>query len=196
MLRVLGLHGSSGHPESIKRFVRELRLPLEVHCPKGSFADGTGFTFFRRNADFSIPADDLLDLARKSVSRGGFLADHAAGDVLLVGFSSGAIFATALLAVSPACFAGAILLRPQPIREDFAFPDLACKPILIISGAHDVRRQPSHAARLADQLSDAHASITHRVLDVGHDIASDGSDHSLASAWLASHFGVRAPDEA
>jgi phospholipase/carboxylesterase len=196
VLKVLGLHGSSGHPESIERFVRELRFPLDASCPKGPFADGAGFTFFRRDADFGIPADDLLDLARNSLTPGGLLADYVNDTLLLVGFSSGAIFATALLAVSPACFAGAILLRPQPIREDFAFPELSLKPILIISGAHDVRRQPWHAAQLSDQLSDAHASVTHHVLDVGHGIASDGSDHSLASAWLATHFGLAALDEA
>jgi phospholipase/carboxylesterase len=208
MVRVLGLHGSSGHPAAIRAFIESIGLEEDVQCPQGPFADVPalascdapalgpadapalgpaqvqGFTFFRRNADFSIPEESLLGLARDSLEPGGVASLPPGEPPLLVGYSSGAIYATALLAVAPQCFAGAILLRPQVIRDDFIFPPLPSLPVLILSGLHDARRQPHHAPRLANQLEAAGAVVTHHVLDVGHAIDPGGLDMRLARTWL------------
>jgi phospholipase/carboxylesterase len=112
--------------------------------------------------------------------------------MLAVGYSSGAIFATALLAVAPQLFVGAILLRPQVIAEDFVFPKLSKKPVLIISGLYDSRRQPHHALRLAEQLSAAGAHVTHHALEAGHGWAPDNSDLTLAGSWMAGNLSPSA----
>ncbi|HEY9012770.1 MAG TPA: prolyl oligopeptidase family serine peptidase [Devosia sp.] len=106
---------------------------------------------------------------------------------MLVGYSSGAVFGAALLSVAPERFAGAVLLRPQAISDDFKFPDLKGKPLLVISGLHDDRRQPWHAAQLVDQLAAADASVTHHTLDAGHGWAPEDLDFVLARAWMDEH---------
>ena len=111
--------------------------------------------------------------------------------LLVIGYSSGAVFAEALLAVAPHLFAGTVLLRPQPIADDFTFPTLSYpvgKPILIISGLQDNRRQPYHAPKLACQLQHAEAVVTHHALEAGHDWASHDRDFSLARTWLDESF--------
>ncbi|WP_337268697.1 alpha/beta hydrolase [Oryzifoliimicrobium ureilyticus] len=187
MICILGLHGSSGRPSLIEPFIEELAPAWPRYCPQGTIADGDGFTFFKRRADFSIPPAALVCLARQSLMTNGSIGSWGAKNFLAVGYSSGAIFATALLSVSPHLFAGAILLRPQPISDNFEFPDLAAKPVLILSGQHDERRKPHHAIVLAEQLRKAQAKVTHHDLEAGH--AWAGADLTLSRAWLA---GLRA----
>ncbi len=144
MIGILGLHGSSQHPELISEFTNRL-APQQPGCsPRGTFVDGEGFTFFKRRSDRSIPPEELMALARESISANGFVLACGLKDMLVVGYSSGAIFGTALLALAPENFVGAILLRPQPISDDFTFPELSGKPVLIISGLRDNRREPQH----------------------------------------------------
>lgn len=189
MISMLGLHGSSGHPHFIDDFIEKLAPELLRNCPRGTIADGEGFTFFKRRADKSIPPQELIDLAKESLSDGGCVSAYGMSNMLVVGFSSGAIFGTALLSVAPEAFAGAILLRPQPISEGFSFPDLSGKPVLIISGMNDQRREPHHAFRVGEQLSTAGASVTHHDLDIGHGLAAD--DLALARAWMTENFPPR-----
>ncbi|MGV8936060.1 MAG: alpha/beta hydrolase [Allorhizobium sp.] len=188
MFDILGLHGSSQHPHFISDFTGQLSPDRRRCSPQGTFADGDGFTFFKRRPDFSIPADDLVAVARRSLSADGIITACGLSYSLLVGYSSGAIFSTALLAVAPEKFIGAILLRPQPIADTFAFPDLSGKPVLIISGRHDARREPEHADILVEQLVAANAAVTHHALDAGHGWAPDDADLALARAWIAANF--------
>lgn len=185
MYSILGLHGSSGHPAFIQSFIDRLAPDCPSCCPRGTFADGEGFTFFKRNPDFSIPINELLDLAKDSVGPLGFASQVTSAKILAVGYSSGAIFASGQLAVAPRLFVGAILLRPQVIADDFNFPELLGKPVLIISGLHDTRRQPHHALQLTQQLRHAGANVTHHALEAGHGWASDDLDFTLARTWMA-----------
>lgn len=188
MFAILGLHGSSGHPAFIQSFIDRLAPDAPSCCPRGTFADGGGFTFFKRNPDFSIPADELIELAKESVGPFGFVSGVTSEKILAVGYSSGAIFAAGQLAVAPRLFVGAILLRPQVIADDFAFPNLSGKPVLIISGLHDNRRQPHHALQLTQQLRHAEANVTHHALEAGHGWASDDRDLTLARTWMAENL--------
>ena len=150
--------------------------------------DGNGYTFFKRLADRSIPTLELIALAKASIATGGFVSDLGKRDILLVGYSSGAIFANALLAVAQSEFVGAILLRPEPIGQDFVFPPLDRKPVLIISGEHDQRRKPRDGFEVAEQLSGAGAQVAHYSLDSGHGWASNNQDLILSKAWMAQTF--------
>jgi phospholipase/carboxylesterase len=65
----------------------------------------------------------------------------------------------------------------HPPREE-----LAGKPVLILSGAHDPLISTEGAARLAQTLQQDGASVTHRTLPVGHELSQ--ADVNLARAWL------------
>jgi phospholipase/carboxylesterase len=132
--------------------------------------------------------EELIALARESISANGFVFACGLKEMLVVGYSSGAIFGTALLALAPESFVGAILLRPQPISDDFTFPELSGKLVLIISGLHDNRREPRHASQVAEQLIAANAVVTHHALDAGHGWAPNGDDLVLARSWMDENF--------
>jgi phospholipase/carboxylesterase len=166
----------------MEEFAKQLAPGVPRFCPTGPFHDGEGFTFFKRNKDFSIPKNELIKLAGDYVGSECFSSFAVSDSLIGLGYSSGAVFATALLAVAPGSFAGAILLRPQVIADDFVFPTLSRKPVLIISGLNDARRQPHHTTALAEQLMDAGATVTLQRLEAGHVLTRD--DLNASRAWL------------
>ncbi|TDK31267.1 hypothetical protein E2F50_20205 [Rhizobium deserti] len=116
----------------------------------------------------------------------GFAAHlPASGEVMVVGYSSGAIFAEALLSIVPERFAGAVLLRPEPLSSNFRFPGMPAKPILIVAGKHDERRRHDDAAVLTQQLKKAGAVVSLHVVDAGHGWAGRNTDVTLARSCLA-----------
>jgi phospholipase/carboxylesterase len=158
-------------------------------APRGSHSQGAGYTFFRRQSDGSIPCAELLVCAEQWLSDSPGFASSSNETILVVGYSSGAIFAEALLAVAPDRFTGAVLLRPEPIAAKFSFPPLIGMPILILAGRHDERRRPDGAVQLAAQLRMARADVTLHLLDTGHDWEPHDQDAVLARSWLAKAKG-------
>lgn len=186
MPTLLALHGSGQDETDLIAFARQVAPRCRLLAPRGDFADGAGFTFFRRLGDRSIPTDEVVALAKRWLSTKVSLLPPGDGK-LVVGYSSGAIFGEALLAAVPERWAGAVLLRPEPLAEDFIFPPLKDVPILILAGRHDERRKAEDAPILAKQLEAAQAQVTLHVLDAGHGWACGDEDTALTRlGWLAS----------
>ena len=148
MLSLLALHGSGRDETDLVDFCHQLVPQAPLIAPRGPFAQSGGYTFFRRRSDRSIDAAEVLDLATKWVSQEAEAHLPTPSEVLLVGYSSGAIFAAAMLSVAPERFTGAILLRPEPLSASFAFSKMPAKPILIIAG-NAVAKIPSFAPLIA-----------------------------------------------
>jgi phospholipase/carboxylesterase len=91
--------------------------------------------------------------------------------------------------------AGAILLRAMVPLRQAPTPDLAGKPVLIVSGKSDPIIPPDNSARLATMLQQAGAAVQHRTLPVGHQLSQ--ADLTLAKAWVQDprHFSVRRDPE-
>ncbi|TKA97294.1 hypothetical protein FAZ78_06975 [Cereibacter changlensis] len=185
MFTLLVLHGSSRDETDLAEYSLKLAPHARVIAPRGAFPEGSGVTFFKRRADRSIAGDEVVALAKQWVSTEPGLLPLAPEKVVVVGYSSGAVFAEALLSVTPDMLAGAILMRPEPLSADFVFPAMAGKPILILAGKHDERRRLTDAPLLAAQFEAAGADVTLHVLDSGHGWAPLGEDIVLARAWLA-----------
>lgn len=185
MVTLLALHGSSRDETDLADFCGRIAPGARLVAPRGAFAEGSGYTFFRRRADRSIDSVETIALAARWLSENAADFPPEPEQIILAGYSSGAIFAEALLSVMPGGFAGAILLRPEPLAADFVFPDMSGKPVLVIAGRHDERRRPDDAARLAAQLEIARAKVTLHELNAGHGWAPDDEDILLARSWLA-----------
>ncbi|WP_295047105.1 dienelactone hydrolase family protein [uncultured Paracoccus sp.] len=184
MLTLLAFHGSGRDDTDLIAFAQYVAPSCPIVAPLGDFADGDGYTFFRRRPDRSIPVAQVVTEARQWLSRNAPLLPPLGERIVLVGYSSGAIFAEAMLSVCPDRWAGAILLRPEPLAEEFIFPPMVGKPILILAGRHDTRRRTGDAARLAGQFDTAGAGVTLHILDTGHGWADGNQDAVLARAWL------------
>ncbi|MGJ8625031.1 MAG: alpha/beta hydrolase [Yoonia sp.] len=184
MFTLLVLHGSSRDETDLAEYSTRIAPQARVIAPRGAFREGDGFTFFKRRADRSIATAEVVALARQWLLNELDLLLPASEKLIIAGYSSGAVYAQALLSVMPDRFAGAILMRPEPLSADFAFPDLAGKPILIFAGKHDERRRPTDAPLLAAQLKAVGAEVTLHILDSGHGWAPHGEDIVLARTWL------------
>ena len=182
------LHGSGRNEEDMARLAAELSPRSTAIAVRGAIPWDEGYAFFRRFADRSIDEGSILAqapiLAEFMVGVG---AQHdLAQRPILVGFSNGAIMAAALVSIYPDLAAGAVLLRPL---SPFATPTgtrLPGTPVLIIDGSKDDRRMPDDGRRLAEQMTEAGAAVTHHQLAVGHTMTE--ADCALVREWLGTHF--------
>jgi phospholipase/carboxylesterase len=188
------LHGSASRPHGWIQDWQEFEKGLANDSPhiflRGHHCESDGYTFVRRNPDHSLNQVEIDADAKGCVSAlRNILETTQMTDQrpLLVGYSSGAVFAAALVHQQPELFGGGILLRPQTPFDDasgIAWPSLASLPFLLLSGAHDHRRAPEDAPHLARQLTEAGASVTHHRLDTGHAWEQNGLDTKLSREWL------------
>ncbi|HBF32298.1 MAG TPA: hypothetical protein DDW73_22175 [Rhizobium sp.] len=108
---------------------------------------------------------------------------------IMLGYSNGAICATAVMRDFPLASAGSILLRPVPLPQETVFALSPSYPVLIISGETDSRRKPDDGARLADQLNVAETNdVTCHTLNCGHGWDTEGRDVAIARQWFAQRF--------
>jgi phospholipase/carboxylesterase len=179
------LHGSNNNELSLADFAREVAPLRPQYFPRGREPSGPSFTFFERRKDGSIDEENLR-ARTEELSRLLFeVAQRHGQPALLIGFSSGAITAAALMARHPAAAAGAILLRPQIPFAENCFPDLTGTPVLMVSASNDERRKRSDAAGLVNQLRAANAEAEWDELACGHGFDPEGGDIELTRAWLA-----------
>ncbi len=180
---LLLLHGTGGDEDDLVPLGRAVAPGAALLSPRGAVEENGMPRFFRRLAEGVF---DEADLRRQTADLAQFVA--AARDrydlsaPVAVGFSNGANIAAALLLLHPGVLAGAVLLRAMaPFRQAPAAA-LPGTPVLLVSGAADPIVPAANAARLAAELNAAGATVTHRVLPVGHGLSQ--ADVTVTSAWL------------
>jgi phospholipase/carboxylesterase len=182
---VILLHGSGGDAHDLMPLADEVAPGHSVLAIRGTVAIDNGYAFFRRFPDRSI---DEADIGARTSALADFIKitmvayslPHAP---IAIGFSNGAITATALLLSHPRLLAGAILFRPLSPFDNKPLVNLAGTPVLIIDGEKDSRRSPGDGARLATTLRRRGAMVTHNVLPVGHSLTE--TDRMIAREWLS-----------
>ena len=183
-MKLVTFHGSAQDETTLCAFAHEVAPNWHHVAPRGPIAFEEGFTFTPRRPDRNIDTSAIIALARDALSPKGDLGSIS-GRLVALGYSSGAIFIAALLSIAPERFAGAVLLRPEPLATDFVFPAMAATPVLVLSGKNDDRRKPCAAPRLVMQLSDAGSIVTHHALEAGHGWAPNHADAILTRSWLS-----------
>jgi phospholipase/carboxylesterase len=181
---LLLLHGTGGDENDLLPLGAALAPGAALLSPRGQVLEHGMPRFFRRLAEGVFDEDDVR---RRAAELGAFVTEaghrHGLAAPIAVGFSNGANIAAALLLTQPGVLAGAVLLRAMvPLSEPPAI-DLKGKPVLILSGAADPIVPAANAAKLAAQLSQAGAEVTHRTLPAGHQLSQ--ADVNLARDWLA-----------
>ena len=150
---LLLLHGTGGDENDLLPLGRAVSPGSALLSPRGKVLENGMPRFFRRlaegvfdEADLRRRADELADFIAEARAAYGLAAPIA------LGFSNGANIAAALLLLRPDALAGAVLMRAMVPLAEPPKPDLAGKPVLILSGAADPIVPPENAARLAAQL--------------------------------------------
>jgi phospholipase/carboxylesterase len=169
---LLVLHGSGMSENDLLQLADAVAPDRPLLSIRGSIPWEDGYAFFRRNADRSL---DELDLKRQTEAMCSFIAAALSSGLLkkppiLLGYSNGAIMVASILHRQPDLAKSAILLRPLSPAPAERFPDLAAKPVQILSAEHDPRRAPEDALLVTQQLSAAGARVEAHRLPIGHEL--------------------------
>jgi phospholipase/carboxylesterase len=179
------LHGTGGDENDLLPLGAALSPGAALLSPRGRVLEHGMPRFFRRLAEGVFDEDDVR---RRAAELGAFVTDarqrYGLEAPVAVGFSNGANIAAALLLLQPGVLAGAVLLRAMVPLSKPPAADLTGTPVLMLSGASDPIVPADNAAKLAAQLSDAGAEVTHRILPAGHQLSQ--ADLTLARDWIAS----------
>jgi len=103
-----------------------------------------------------------------------------AEDITVLGYSNGANFAAAVMALFPKLIRRAILCRPMHVLEDVPQADLSGTEVLTLAGKSDPYGK--YAEALNTWLSNSGASLTVETLNAGHQLSQD--DIARAKEWL------------
>lgn len=185
---LLLLHGTGGDENDLVPLGRTVAPGAALLSPRGRTLEAGMPRFFRRLAEGVFDEDDL---ARRTHELADFVgqarAEYGLPAPLALGFSNGANIAAAMLLLRPDVLAGAVLLRAMSPFARAPAADLSGKPVLVVSGGLDPIVPEANAARLAETLRGAGASVAHRTLPTGHGLSQ--ADLGLVRDWLS---GARA----
>jgi phospholipase/carboxylesterase len=185
---LLLLHGTGGDETDLLPLGRALSPGSALLSPRGPVLENGMPRFFRRLAEGVF---DEADVRRRAGDLAAFVAQartaYGLAAPVAVGFSNGANIAAATLLLHPEAMAGAVLLRAMVPLAESPRPNLAGRPVLLLSGALDPIVPADNAERLASTLGQAGAAVTHTVNPAGHGLSQ--ADLTAAQAWLAGSFG-------
>jgi len=184
---LLLLHGTGGDENDLIPLAAQLSPGSALLSPRGKVTENGMPRFFRRLAEGVF---DLADLKVRTAELADFIAAarkaYGIDAPVAVGFSNGANIAAALL-TRPQLLHGAVLLRAMLPFEPEPLPDLAGKPVLLLSGSNDTMISAAGRERLAAVLQAAGADLVYKVLPTGHNLTQN--DLNLAAQWLK-EFGL------
>jgi len=185
---LLLLHGTGGDENDLIPLAVQLSPGSALLSPRGKVTENGMPRFFRRLAEGVF---DLADLKVRTAELADFIAAarklYDIDAPIAVGFSNGANIAAALLLTRPQLLHGAVLLRAMLPFEPEPLPDLAGKPVLLLSGSNDTMISAAGRERLAAVLQAAGADLVYKVLPTGHNLTQN--DLNLAAQWLK-EFGL------
>ena len=180
---MLLLHGTGGDEDDLLPLGRMIAPGAALLSPRGKVLEHGMPRFFRRLAEGVF---DEADVVRQANALADFVTEAREANGLAppvaVGFSNGANIAAAVLLLRPEALAGAVLVRAMVPLAKAPKPDLAGKPVLILSGSADPIIPAENAGRLARQLTEAGAVVAHETLPTGHGLTQ--ADAALAKRFL------------
>lgn len=189
--------GVTIQPGADRRFVFP-RGSETTRPPDGPFA---GRAWWRIDlASFIPPGHTLPDLSQarpaglaRASQRVGALLDEvearlgsAPGDLILGGFSQGAMIAADIAFRADRPLKALILLSPTPVDEASWTRGMTARrglPVFIAHGRHDTTLSFTASARLADTMQRAGLRVTWLAFDDGHEIPAEVVD--ALNAFLA-----------
>jgi phospholipase/carboxylesterase len=181
---LLLLHGTGGNEDDLVPLGQMIAPGAALLSPRGKVLENGMPRFFRRLAEGVF---DEADVRRRALELADFIAEarerYDLPAPVALGYSNGANIAAALLSLKPEALAGAILLRAMVPLAGGPEAPLGGKHVLLLSGKMDPIVAEENAARLASALAHAGASVTHRILPVGHELSQ--ADIAAARDWLA-----------
>lgn len=177
------LHGTGGSEADLMPLAHRIAPRATLLGLRGRSTEEGVARFFRR---LSMTTFDQADIRAEAAAFAGFWKDAVAAydldpaRITVLGYSNGANFAGAVMALHPGLIASAILMRPMLALDPVPQADLTGLRVLTLQGARDPYGM--HAPALNDWLAASGADLDARRLPAGHELSPD--DLSAATAWL------------
>lgn len=178
------LHGTGGNEADLMPLANRIAPHATLLGVRGRSTEEGISRWFRR---FTATTFDQADIKAEAEAFSAFMEGAAAAyDINLkrttfLGFSNGANFIGAVLALYPQVISNVILLRPMQVLEDFPKTDLLGKQILSLSGKQDPFA--FGAPPLENWLKTSGATLETHMLNAGHELTAE--DVVRAKDWYA-----------
>lgn len=180
---ILLLHGTGGNEADLMPMAHRINPRATLLGVRGrSHEEGTARWFRRFGATQFDQADIRSEAEAFNAFFEGAIASYGlkAEDITVLGYSNGANFAAAVMALFPKLIRRAILCRPIHVLEDIPQADLSGTEVLTLAGKSDPYGK--YAEALNTWLSNSGASLTAETLNAGHQLSQD--DIARAKEWL------------
>ncbi|MEM8569936.1 MAG: VOC family protein [Pseudomonadota bacterium] len=180
---LLLLHGTGGDEADLMPLARKLAPNATLLGVRGRSTEEGINRWFRRLSTTHFDQDDIraeADAFAAFLQDVGTVYGIDPTKITVIGYSNGANFAAALLALNPGLIRRAVLLRPMAALEHLPQVDLHNTEVLTVTGAHDP--YGAHAPRLIDWLRASGAKLDAHDLNEGHALSS--VDPQLTADWV------------
>mgnify|MGYP003788590333 FL=1 len=180
---MLLLHGTGGNESDLMPLAHRIAPRATLLGLRGRSTEEGVARFFRRISMTSFDQDDIrAEAAAFDAFWQGAMAGYGleAGRVTVMGYSNGANFAGAVMALAPGLIRRAILMRPMLVLEQPPQVDLAGVRVLTLTGTRDP--YGTHAPALNDWLTASGAELDARAVEAGHELSQD--DLTAAHDWM------------
>ena len=180
---ILLLHGTGGNETDLMPMAHRINPRATLLGVRGrSHEEGTARWFRRFGATQFDQADIRSEAEAFNAFFEGALASYGLKpeDITVLGYSNGANFAAAVMALFPKLIRRAILCRPMHVLEDIPLVDLSGTEVLTLAGKSDPYGKYAEALNI--WLTNSGADLTAETLNAGHQLSQD--DITRAKEWL------------
>ncbi|MFE0017740.1 VOC family protein [Mesorhizobium sp. NPDC059054] len=178
------LHGTGGSEADLMPLAHRMAPRATMLGVRGrSHEEGIARWFRRMSPKVFDQADIHSEAEAFEAFMEGAISGYGleAGRITFLGYSNGANFAAAVMALYPAVIRRAILLRAVPVLDPLPETDLTGSEVLVISGEQDPFGDG--APVLVEWLETHGAGTEHRAVAAGHQLTAD--DDMIARRWLS-----------
>lgn len=180
---IILLHGTGGNESDLMPLGSRIAPDATLLGVRGRSTEEGIARFFRRNSMTTFDQDDIRSESEAFAAflQGAKVAYGLDQDkTTVLGYSNGANFAAAVMALHPGLIKRAVLIRPMAVLDDLPQVDLTGTKVLTLTGARDPYGQ--YAARLNDWLRDNGAELDAQTVQGGHELSQ--ADLALAADWM------------
>ena len=185
-LGIVLFHGPAGDETELVPLARRVAPGAALLPLRGTVEERGLRRFFRPVRRGVINENELRQRASDvAAAIDRFLEVHNVErrDAAVIGYSSGADMAAALLLLEPGIVTHAVLFRPMlPLSLERA-PDMRGARVLVVGGSHDPVATPPDVESLAHLLEEYGAAVRLEWLNCGH--ALTAADAATARAWFS-----------
>jgi phospholipase/carboxylesterase len=178
------LHGTGGDENQFFRLGAELMPHATILSPRGDVSEHGAARFFRRTGEGVY---DMVDLARATAKLAALVrsvaSDHAASEVIGLGYSNGANILANVMFEEGDLFDRAVLMHPLIPFAPKDNPALAGRRVLITAGEHDPICPAPLTRGLANYFTRQGASVTLEWHPGGHELRQN--EVAATQAFLA-----------